>query len=349
MFKPSKLRAYLVRAREAGFCPDEILEGSGVSWHDIESLQTFDLETIAGLFDFLALRTPPGFAIKCGSASKVRDFGMVGFAMMSMPTLREAFEHWNRFCLVAGHPLVTTISEEGDQWRMHFVPRRLMSAEAERFCIEASVAALEPIIEELTGAPASTLRIDFAFDRPSSVDEYAVFSTRNFRFGLQPSTYYGKREDLDRLIPAGDREVSDMFHRQCADFLAVLTHTRSISEQLEDLMQASAGNIPSLDEMAIALGLSRRSLQRELSNQGINYQILVKQFRMRHAMVLLSEHRANIKTIAYMLGFKDVGSFRRAFHDWTGQSIGEWQAEQVRASASRRQSAAAPEHQLRVA
>ncbi len=326
MFKPSKLRAYLLRAGEAGLCPEGILEGSGTSWSDIESLQPMDLDEMGRLFDFVARRTPRDFALKCGHISHVRDFGIVGFAMMSLPTLREAFDHWNRYCLVAGHPLVTSVSEDGDQWRMEFVPRRLMSAEAQRFCIEASLAALEPIIEELTEAPATTLRIDFSFPNPGLAGLYEVFRTSNIQFDRNATVYYGCRSDLDRPIPAHDSEVSEMFHRQCDEELAVLTHARSLSEQLQDILRASTGSIPSLDEMATALGRGRRSLQRELSEQGISYQQLVQDFRMMHAMVLLGENRVNIKSIAFMLGFKDVGSFRRAFHGWTGKSVGEWQA-----------------------
>ena len=36
-------------------------------------------------------------------------------------------------------------------------------------------------------------------------------------------------------------------------------------------------------------------------------------------MLLLREKKPNIKAIAFMLGFKDVGSFRRAFRGWTGK------------------------------
>src|ERR1700761_143377 len=150
MFRPSKLRTHLLQAQEVGFHPEEILDGSGVSWSDIESLQPLDLDTIAGLFDYLARRTPADFAIRAGTTSKVRNYGIVGFATMSMPTLRDAFEHWSRYYLVSGDPIITTVSEQGDEWRMHFEPRRPMSTEALRFCIETSVAALEPVIEELT-------------------------------------------------------------------------------------------------------------------------------------------------------------------------------------------------------
>jgi AraC-like DNA-binding protein len=325
MFRPSKLRTHLLQALEAGYHPDEILDGSGISWAEIESLQPLDLETIASLFDYVARRTPPGFGIRAGYTSKVRNYGIVGFATMSMPTLRDAFEHWSRYYLVSGDPIITTVTEQGDEWRMHFEPRCRMSVEAQRFCIETSVAALEPVIEELTDTPAGTLGIDFASDQPFWNRDYGVFRTRNIRFNQKLTTYHGKRRDLDRPIPSGDRVVSEMFLRQCDEFLADLTNTRSVCERLEDLMRASVGNIPSLNEMAVALGTSCRSLQRELRVEGIGYQQLVKRYRMRHAMLLLREKRPNVKAIAYMLGFKDVGSFRRAFRGWTGKSLGSWQ------------------------
>jgi AraC-like DNA-binding protein len=335
MFRPSKLRTHLLQAQEAGFSPEEILDGSGVSWSEIESLQPLDLDTIAGLFDYLARRTPPGFAIRAGNISKVRNYGIVGFATMSMQTLRHAFEHWSRYYLVSGDPIITSISEHGDEWRMHFEPRCRMSAEAQRFCIEASVSALEPVILELTDMPADTLGIDFSFDRPAWSRDYKVF--RNVRFNQKLTTFHGKRRDLDRPIPSGDRVVSEMFLRQCDEFLAELTNARSVLERLEDLMRASVGSIPSVEEMAVALGTSCRSLQRELQADGISYQELVKRYRMRHAKLLLREKRPNIKAIAYMLGFKDVGSFRRAFRNWTGESVGAWQhaaSGRIRASSA---------------
>lgn len=44
-----------------------------------------------------------------------------------------------------------------------------------------------------------------------------------------------------------------------------------------------------------------------------------------------------------MLGFKDVGSFRRAFLSWTGESAGAWQT-----ASCRVRSAVDGEHRLGV-
>jgi len=331
MFTPCKLRTHLLQAQESGYSPEEILDGSGISWPEVESLKPLRLDTIAGLFDYVARRTPPGFAINAGHRSTLGIYGIVGCATMNMPTLRAAFEYWSRYYPVSGDPIVTSISEHGDHWRMHFEPRCLMSAEARRFCIETSVAALEAVIKERTESTAGTLKIDFASDRPSWDKDYRVFGTRNIRFNQSSTTYYGRRSDLDRPIPPKDSVVSDMVLRHCDEYLATLTSSSSICERLDNLICVSVGNIPSLERMARAMGLSSRSLQRQLRAEGISYQQLVKRYRMQQAKLLLRERRPNVKDIAYRLGFKDVGSFRRAFHAWTGKTVGAWQQD----SASR--------------
>jgi AraC-like DNA-binding protein len=78
--------------------------------------------------------------------------------------------------------------------------------------------------------------------------------------------------------------------------------------------------------------LSIRSLQRALRAQQLSYQELGRAHRLRQAKVLLREKRPVIKDVAYRLGFKDVGSFRRAFHSWTGKSVGAWRRERSSSS-----------------
>jgi AraC-like DNA-binding protein len=341
MLRPAKLRAHILQAQEEGYCPETILEGSGVPWSDVESLKPLDVETIAHLFDHLSRRTPPGFAIRAGNTCKVRNYGIVGFATMSVPTLRSAFELWSRYFLVTGDVLVTSISEQGDEWRMHFEPRCRMSVEAKRFCVEAALAAVEPVVEELTHKPAATLAIEFASDQPRP-DRYSqVFNTANLRFDQKSTSYCGTRADLDRPIPSGDASVSDALLRRCNQFQVDLTNSKSISAQLEDLMRESQGRIPSLDQMAAALRVSPRWIQRALQQEGIGYHQLVQDYRVRQAKLLLREKRTSIKTIAYILGFKDVGSFRRAFLSWTGKTVGAWQRDAF--SYTRPMAAAEPE------
>lgn len=78
------------------------------------------------------------------------------------------------------------------------------------------------------------------------------------------------------------------------------------------------------DDVARRLGVSRRSLQRKLSNEGTTFQ---KQ--LNHTRELLAKHYLGTTAmgtdqIAYLLGYLELNSFLRAFNSWCGMSPSEW-------------------------
>src|SRR5262249_49951089 len=78
----------------------------------------------------------------------------------------------------------------------------------------------------------------------------------------------------------------------------------------------------SLDAAALALSMTRRRLQRQLSERGASFQELVD--RARHAITteLLSEGRS-ASEIARRLGFADSAALYRAYRRWTGRTLRE--------------------------
>jgi AraC-like DNA-binding protein len=68
------------------------------------------------------------------------------------------------------------------------------------------------------------------------------------------------------------------------------------------------------------LGLSSRTLQRRLEEEGIVFRTLVEGVRRRLAVSLLRTSGVSIREIATLLGYPDVRGFHRAFVGWTGQT-----------------------------
>lgn len=71
--------------------------------------------------------------------------------------------------------------------------------------------------------------------------------------------------------------------------------------------------------VAQAIGLSKRTLQRRLHQEGRSYQGLLRAMRTDLAMHYLRDHRTAAE-ISYLLAFEDPNSFYRAFQSWTGQT-----------------------------
>lgn len=76
--------------------------------------------------------------------------------------------------------------------------------------------------------------------------------------------------------------------------------------------------------IAATAGISVRTLQRRLSEQGVDYSALVEGARFDMASHLLKDHRCKLIDIAFDLGYADAASFTRAFRRWTGVTPSEY-------------------------
>lgn len=89
---------------------------------------------------------------------------------------------------------------------------------------------------------------------------------------------------------------------------------------LLQLDQGDAG----IDSVAKRLGLSRRTLQRRLSEQGMSFERLAQRALRDQANDLLKESDMPITDIALELGYSDPAHFTRAFRRWTGETPQAW-------------------------
>lgn len=76
--------------------------------------------------------------------------------------------------------------------------------------------------------------------------------------------------------------------------------------------------------IASAAGISVRTLQRRLTERGVDYSALVEGSRFDIATQLLKDQRCKLIDIAYDLGYADAASFTRAFRRWTGVTPSEY-------------------------
>ncbi|MEO0872698.1 MAG: helix-turn-helix transcriptional regulator, partial [Pseudomonadota bacterium] len=74
----------------------------------------------------------------------------------------------------------------------------------------------------------------------------------------------------------------------------------------------------SMTQAACALGVSERSLRRELERTGTSYRRLVRDARERRARRELRTTDKTIQEIAFELGFDTASNFARSFKQWTG-------------------------------
>lgn len=78
--------------------------------------------------------------------------------------------------------------------------------------------------------------------------------------------------------------------------------------------------VPTVRDMADVCGTSVRSLQRQLSHEGLKYSDLLDEARQAHAIKLLSQPHTTVKSVSAELGYEHQSSLTRAMLRWTGSS-----------------------------
>ena len=83
------------------------------------------------------------------------------------------------------------------------------------------------------------------------------------------------------------------------------------------LAHAAPKGQATLEQAAADFGVTPRTMQRRLKDQGIRFQSLLATVRMESAQRMLAESRLPVTQIAERLGFSETSAFTRAFRTYT--------------------------------
>jgi AraC-like DNA-binding protein len=106
---------------------------------------------------------------------------------------------------------------------------------------------------------------------------------------------------------------------------AVGSNGSSLEQALRPRLRAAlSGGQADIDRMAALIGVSVRTLQRRLKDDGRGFADVVEDFRREEATRLLSDPTLQLVEITSRLGYSEQTSFTRAFRRWTNTTPGEW-------------------------
>ena len=128
---------------------------------------------------------------------------------------------------------------------------------------------------------------------------------------------------------SSSKALFEAVHR-CQDELTRLAKSQKLSAQVRSIMLERQNNLPSLAVIARMLNLTPRTLHRRLIDEGSSYRDIIEYVRHQLAMDYLLDQQITIKEIAFMLGYSDLASFRRAFKRWTGKTPSEYRTNSVK-------------------
>ncbi|MEO1668943.1 MAG: AraC family transcriptional regulator ligand-binding domain-containing protein [Chloroflexota bacterium] len=145
-----------------------------------------------------------------------------------------------------------------------------------------------------------------------------------FRTHITKSDFNGvtfSAQDAVRPFLTANDAMWSFFEPQLNQRMQDLTQNATYTEKVRAcLIEILASGQYKVEDVASRLAVSRRTLQRHLSNEGTTFQQVLDGLRKELAHHYLAKSEYSSGQIAFLLGYEDPNSFSRAFRSWTGQT-----------------------------
>lgn len=177
-----------------------------------------------------------------------------------------------------------------------------------------------------TRQPFRALSVDFScpVGDIKALEDYFGCS---IRVGAQRSSLTILRSDLDRPFVSYNAELLEILTPALDRSLVEQQREKSIIETVKWIMKRSlSAGRPDIQVVASELGMSDRTLQRRLTDEGTNFKQLLTVARHEQALEYLLDPTLDLKEVAFLLGYEEQNSFYRAFRLWEGDTPSNWRA-----------------------
>lgn len=144
------------------------------------------------------------------------------------------------------------------------------------------------------------------------------------RFSIKNQMVFAKRDLVQAFVTENNimwKYLSPSLDQE----LQQLEKEGVLKDQVQQvLIDALPGNQATIEVVAQRLGMSNRTLQRKLKEEGTSFKAVLTKVQSKMAQTYL---RNGVRTdeIAYLVGYTETSSFMRAFKRWTGQTVGQFQ------------------------
>lgn len=271
----------------------------------------------------LALTGDPLLGLKVAESMQPGTFRVLGLAAMSCASLAEALAlmlRYQRLVSEAG-TLTAQTQANGDVVVIYTPqPMRLPLLPPQ---VEAISGGILCQARWLAGRRLVPVEVAFAHAAPAETAAYREFFGVEVQFNAPDNRVRLAAADLRIALPQADADLCRL-HCELADRqLASLPQVGYISGFAMQWLSTRTSGAARIGDLAVALGLSVRSLQRQLQLEGQRWTTVVDTAR-RDALAALLQQGVSLEDAAQRLGYHDASSLSRAARRWFGKTPGQW-------------------------
>ena len=246
-------------------------------------------------------------------------FGRTSYAFASAATMGDAFRVFRRDSQRVVDGLDTRLETTGQLAALSMDGPELLAP-----IVEVLIAILALRCQQLAEPSVQIMRVELPRRAPMDVGPWQQVFTVRPRFDAGRGVLAIPAAALARPLRTSDVAIREALGTGAST---------STSEEVRTHVRAWIRDRSDLDEVARALGMSSRTLQRRLDDEGVTFRRLVLEVKIEVAKELLAHGDLTVAEVATAVGFTRVSTFSRAFLQHTGVSPSRFSATARRSSS----------------
>jgi AraC-like DNA-binding protein len=250
----------------------------------------------------------------------LRETGILYYVMAASHNLGEAIRNLVRYLTVANESLHVVISESAASTTL--TVRYRVARHIDRHFAEFGAAIVLRGFRIITQKHICPALVTFVHGRDDDVAEIDRFFGCAVEFSAAADTMVFSTALLSASIPTSDNYLLKILRDHCQ---RMLTERGKVSSALRamvenEIVQLLPNGTAQVETVASNLGMSKRTLARRLSEEGISYSSVLDELRRDLSVQYLKDHSLSFNHISWVLGYSEVTSFNHAVKRWTGDS-----------------------------
>lgn len=248
----------------------------------------------------------------------LRELGLLYYVQASSNTLGDALRRTERYCSIQNEGVLAKYRDNGAVCvSLHYNAVRRLS---DRHQVEFFVTILVRLCRQLVARQLRPVRVKLAHRRTELPPDMAACFGCEFVFGSGVDEIeYAPASGLLPIASADDY-LNKILEKYCEETLATRrlragSWRVAVENALAPLLPHGQGR---LTEVAAKLGVTPRTLERRLAEEGVSFLDVLDDLRFELAKCYLQEPNLPISEIAWLLGYADPSAFSHSFRRWTG-------------------------------
>jgi AraC-like DNA-binding protein len=306
---------------QKGLALDDVLAGSGLRSDDFKiASRMLDIQQEQQIIrNALKLEGGAYLGLDLGRSARISAYGLLGYAMLTAPTLRDGLEIPIRLPALLGTYFQLRITNNNGVVQI-LAEHCRAPVDLEPILTELCLSSFKTLIEDMLLESVTLGNVSLKYMPAGDQAIYNKVFGCPVDFGANVSSISVDASLLDEKLPLSNILCHQKVIELCQVQNRELVSNREWLERLRNILSENLLDPPDLESLAKKMHCSPRTLRRQLQDQNTSYRHLLDELRFARAKNLLASHVGTVDQIAEELGFSDGAGLRRAFRRWCGMS-----------------------------